>query len=664
MILFHKKAELRAEKKRTVFSTQPSVLSPQLYLYKEVIKLNLMTVQNISKSYGVKALFQNISFGISKGEKIGVIGVNGTGKSTLLKILAGRETSETGKITKGNQLRIEYLPQNPKFDESLTVLEQIFKGDSKEMTLLRSYQETLELLALAYENHLNDKLLSLQNEIESLSLWDLESEAKSILTKLGITNFSQQIKELSGGQKKRIALASALITPCDLLILDEPTNHLDNETIAKLEDYLKHRTGALIMITHDRYFLDLVVNRILELDMGKLYSYDGNYSLFLEQKMERLQLEASMEDKRQNLLRKELAWVRRGARARSTKQKARLQRFDELKNQSGSPPNQQLDITTLSTRLGKKIIEFHQISKYWGDQCIIRNFDYTLSRHDRIGVVGPNGIGKSTLINLISGRLLVDEGEIVVGETVNIGCFSQEIIAMEESMRAIDYIKEHGHYIETTEGSISAAALCERFMFDPHLQYSQIGTLSGGERRRLYLLRILMQAPNVLLLDEPTNDLDIDTLSRLEDYLDSFSGTIIAVSHDRYFLDRICNKIFAFEGNGQITVYTGNYDQYLNFKRSNTVTDLKPEPVKSKPVREKKLKFTFNEQKEFATIDEDIAALEEEINQLNEQLIAFATNYLKVQEIMDTKTTLEAQLEAKYQRWEYLNELAEAINPK
>ena len=634
-----------------------------------VIKLNLMTIENISKSYSVKTLLKDISFGISEGEKIGIIGVNGTGKSTLLKIIAGVETPETGKITKGNKVRIEYLSQNPYFEEEATVLEQVFKGNSPEMKLLRDYQEILEVLQTEYNDEINERLLKLQDQIDRLNLWDLESEAKSVLTKLGITNFNQKVKELSGGQRKRVALASALITPCELLILDEPTNHLDNETISKLEDYLNSRKGALLMITHDRYFLDRVTNRIIELDKGKLYSYDGNYSLFLEKKMERLQLEAAMEDKRQNLLRKELAWVRRGAQARSTKQKARLQRFDELKNQEKPTTQENLDISVASTRLGRKIMEFNHVCKSYGDRTLIHDLDYTLARTDRIGIVGPNGIGKSTLINLIRGKIQPDSGSIDIGETVNIGCFAQESEEMKPTMRAIDYIKEKREYIETADGTrITASQMCERFLFDGHLQYSQIGTLSGGERRRLYLLRILMDAPNVLLLDEPTNDLDIDTLRRLEDYLDDFNGIVITVSHDRYFLDRICNKIFAYEGNGNIVIYTGNYSDYLVYQEANelakqTIQDevKVKESAKAKPRLEKKIKFTFAEQKEFETIDDEIAELEEKISTLDEQLIQYATDYVKLQEIMSEKSVVEETLTHKYERWEYLNQLAEEI---
>ncbi|MCL1948208.1 MAG: ABC-F family ATP-binding cassette domain-containing protein [Turicibacter sp.] len=630
--------------------------------------MNLMTIENIKKSYSVKTLLNNISFGIAEGEKIGLIGVNGTGKSTLLKIIAGRETPEAGQIVKGNKVRVEYLSQNPEYEPKNSVLEQIFKGDSKEMTLLRKYQEALDAMTQDYNESTSKKLLQIQEEIEHLHLWDLESEAKSILTKLGITNFSQKMSELSGGQRKRVALASALITPCELLILDEPTNHLDNDTIRKLEDYLNSRKGSLLMITHDRYFLDRVTNRILELDKGNLYSYEGNYSLFLEKKVERMQMENAREDKRQNLLRKELAWVRRGAQARSTKQKARLQRFDELKNQDGPSQNAGVDISVASTRLGKKILEFHHVGKSFGDKVMVRDLDYVLARQDRIGIIGPNGVGKSTLINMIKGDLLPDSGEIVIGETVKIAAFSQEIDFPKPTMRAIDYIKENSEMIETSDGSkITASQMCERFLFDGHLQYSQIGTLSGGEKRRLHLLRLLMDAPNVLLFDEPTNDLDIDTLNRLEDYLDDFKGIVITVSHDRYFLDRICNKIFAYEGDGNIRIYTGNYSDYISFKEALDAQEAEvskqvEEKAKIRSHRVDKPKFSYKEQKEFEVIDDEIADLENAISQLDLKMAESAADYVKLQELMAEKSEVEAQLEVKMERWEYLNELNEQIN--
>ncbi len=632
--------------------------------------MNLMTLENICKSYSEKTLLEGISLGINEGEKIGIIGVNGTGKSTLLKLIAGAEIPDSGNITKANRVRIEYLPQNPDYDEELTVLQQVFKGTSPEMKLLLEYEETLEAINNNFDDNLNKKLILLQDKIDALKLWDLESEAKSVLMKLGITDFNKKIKELSGGQRKRVSLASALITPCELLVLDEPTNHLDNDTIDYLEEYLNSRRGSLVMITHDRYFLDRVSNRIIELDKGRLFSYDGNYSSFLEKKMERLALESSMEEKRQNLMRKELSWVRRGAKARTTKQKARLQRFDELSSQDNYKEDEKLDISVASTRLGNKIIEIHHISKSFGEKLLIKDLDYTIARTDRIGIIGKNGLGKSTLIKLLTGELSPDSGHIEIGETVKIGCFSQDDSHMNTDMRAIDYVKEGSDYIETADGSkISASQMCERFLFNSTMQYTLIGKLSGGERRRLHLLRTLMTAPNVLLLDEPTNDLDIETLNRLEDYLDEFNGIVITVSHDRYFLDRICNKIFAYEGLGEINIFTGNYSDYsiyreiqgIEFKSEEKLVPEKIEVKKEKPKNNKKLKFTYNEQREFDSIDSDIEKLENKIKKLEEDTLKFSTDFTKLQEIMTEKEKAEKDLELKYERWEYLNNLAEEI---
>ncbi len=632
--------------------------------------MNLMTLENISKSYSEKILLKNISLGINEGEKIGIIGVNGTGKSTLLKIIAGVEVPDDGTIIKANRVRVEYLPQNPDYNEDFTVLQQVFKGTSNEMKLLLEYEETLTAISNNYDDNLNNKLISLQEKIDALNLWDLENEAKAVLTKLGITNFNQKVKELSGGQRKRVSLASALITPCELLILDEPTNHLDNDTIDYLEEYLNSRRGSLIMITHDRYFLDRVSNRIIELDKGRLFSYDGNYSTFLEKKMERLALEASMEEKRQNLIRKELAWVKRGAKARTTKQKARLQRFDELVNKDTYTPDEKMDISVGSTRLGKKIIEIHHISKKFDNKVLIDDLDYTIARTDRIGIIGKNGMGKSTLIKILNGEILPDSGHIEIGETVKIGCFSQDDSHMHPDMRAIDYVKEASDYIETADGTkISASQMCEKFLFNSTMQYSFIGNLSGGERRRLHLLRTLMLVPNVLLLDEPTNDLDIATLNILEDYLDEFNGIVITVSHDRYFLDRICNKIFAYEGVGKIHIFTGNYSDYsiyreiqgIEFKEDVKESYENTPFKKEKPKPSKKLKFTYNEQREFETIDSDIEKLEQKIENLESDSIKFATDFVKLQEILNEKANAEAELEHKYERWEYLNNLAEEI---
>ena len=634
--------------------------------------MNLITLENISKSYSEKKLLEDISLGINDKEKIGLIGVNGTGKSTLLKIIAGAQIPDDGTITKANKVRIEYLPQNPYYDENATVLEQVFKGTCEEMKIIGDYQDVLDKINKSYDEKLNDRLLKLQEKMDALNLWDLESSAKTVLTKLGIKDFNQKVKELSGGQRKRVSLASALITPCELLILDEPTNHLDNDTIDWLETYLNSFKGSILMITHDRYFLDRVTNRILELDKGILYSYEGNYSVFLEKKMNRLQLAESMEAKRQNLLRKELAWVRRGAKARTTKQKARLQRFDELSNKNDYTPEDKLEISVGSSRLGKKIIEIENLSKSFDGRTFIDNLDYTLARTDRIGIVGRNGLGKSTLIRLLNGELKPDSGTISIGETVKIGCFNQDTSKMHPETRAIDYIKEESDYITTADGhKITASQMCEKFLFNGTLQYTHIKNLSGGEKRRLQLLRVLMMAPNVLLLDEPTNDLDIDTLSRLEDYLDDFNGVLICVSHDRYFLDRVCNKIFAYEGRGKINIYTGNYSDYLDYREQENiefeefedkVKEEKPKaPKKEKPKAKNKPKFSYNEQREFDTIDEDIEKLEDKIASLEEDTSKYATDFTKLQEIMDEKTKLENELQVKYERWEYLNNLAEEI---
>ena len=635
--------------------------------------MNLITLENISKSYSEKILANNVSLGINEGEKIGLIGVNGTGKSSFLKIVAGVEEPDEGTVTKGNRVRIEYLAQTPDYDDNATVLEQVFKGNSEEMRILREYEELLEKIdkGEVKEND-SERLIRLQGKIDALNLWDMESEAKNVLTKLGITNFEEKVGNLSGGQKKRIMLAAALITPCELLILDEPTNHLDNETISWLEEYLNSRKGALLMITHDRYFLDRVTNRILELDRGRLFSYDGNYSVFLEKKMERIAIEKASEEKRQNLMRKELAWVRRGAKARTTKQKARLQRFDELVNQEGFIENENIEISVMGTRLGKKIIEIEHLNKSFGDKKIVDDFNYIVLRSDRIGIVGPNGIGKSTLMGMIEGKVKPDSGEIIKGETVKIACFSQEDTHMHPEMRAIDYIKEAGEYLQTATGErITASQMCEKFLFDGTLQWTMIGMLSGGERRRLHLLRVLMEAPNVLLLDEPTNDLDIETLNRLEDYLDDFGGVVITVSHDRYFLDRVCNKIFSYEGNGKIDIYTGNYGDYLLSKEEEAVNNKEKEVAVDKNKKEpsvdknknkgKVLKFSFKEQREFETIDEEIMTLEEKIEELDSLMAKHASEYGRLQELMEEKAKVEEELAFKYERWEYLNELAAQI---
>ena len=628
--------------------------------------MNLITLDNINKSYSEKVLLDNVSLGINSGEKIGLIGINGAGKSTLLKIVTGRDEFFDGVVTKGKNIRIEYLSQNPDFNKDATVLEQIFRGDTPEMKLLMEYETLLEDINNGNgTDEKNKKLISLQGEIDSMNLWDLESDAKAILNKLGIKDYSAKMGTLSGGQKKRVFLASSLITPCELLVLDEPTNHLDASSIEWLEEYINARKGALLMITHDRYFLDRVANRIIELDRGKLFSYEGNYSDFLEKKAERLALESVREEKRQKLLIKELAWVRKGAKARTTKQKARLQRYDELANEEHIEVKGDIEMPFIGRRLGKKIVELNNISKSFGDKNLISDFNYIFLRDDRIGIVGNNGMGKTTLINIIMGALKPDSGTIEIGETVKLGVFTQDDKEMDGNLRAIDYIKEGGETIPTEDGTkITASQLAERFMFDGTMQYTPVSKLSGGERRRLHLLRILMEAPNVLVLDEPTNDLDIETLKTLEDFLDDFMGVVVVVSHDRYFLDRICNKIFSYEGNGEIKNYPGNYSDFLIAKELEIFKEKEEDlsnKIKedSKPKkREDKPKFTFKEQKEYDTIEADITKVESEIEELERKMSKNASNYGLLNELVKEKEALEEVLEHKYERWEYLNEIA------
>ncbi|MBS5985830.1 ABC-F family ATP-binding cassette domain-containing protein [Clostridium sp.] len=632
--------------------------------------MNLITLENISKSYSEKTLLNNVSLGINDGDKIGIIGINGAGKSTLLKIVTGKDEFFDGSVTKGKNVRIEFLSQSQDFQDDATVLEQIFKGDSKEMKLLRDYEETLESLNSSHSNfdELNERLIKLQGEIDGLNLWELESEAKSILNKLGITKYEEKIKNLSGGQKKRVALASALITPCDLLVLDEPTNHLDSDSIEWLEEYLNSRKGALIMITHDRYFLDRVSNRIVELDRGKLYTYEGNYTAFLEKKMERIEIEEAQEEKRQSLIKKELKWVKRGAKARTTKQKARLQRFDELVNHEYVKRETDVEMSFIGTRLGKKIIEINHINKSFDNKELIHDFSYIFTKEDRVGIIGNNGAGKTTLINMLKGALNPDSGEIEVGETVKIGCFSQDDSHMDPNLRVIDYVKEGGEYIPVADGTkITASTMCERFLFDGTMQYTKIEKLSGGERRRLHLLRVLMEAPNVLLLDEPTNDLDINTLNILEDFLDSYIGVVVVVSHDRYFLDRVCNKIFAYEGNGEIETYNGNYSDYsikVELKKANKEKEVKKEKKENaQRVRERdsRPKFSFKEQKEYEEISSVIENLENEIANIDKLMQENSASYSKLQELMTEKEKLEEELLYKYERYEYLEDLAQRI---
>jgi len=622
--------------------------------------MNLITLEKITKTYSEKVLLNNITLNIIDTDKIGLIGLNGAGKSTLLKILTSRDEFFDGEVKKGKNLRVEYLAQDTEYKESASILEQIFRGDTREMKLLKEYEEVL--IKVKDNPDLSERLINIQSEIDNLNLWDLESNAKTILTKLGIKDFDKKMGELSGGQRKRVFLASALISPCDLLVLDEPTNHLDSESIEWLENYLNSRKGALIMITHDRYFLDRVANRILELDRGNLYSYVGNYSDFLEKKATRIDIEKANEDKRQKLILKELKWVKRGAKARTTKQKARLQRFDELVNQEYTEVNVNIEMPFIGKRLGKKIIEIEGLVKEFDNKKVINDFNYIFTKEDRVGIIGPNGAGKSTLINLITNKLKSDSGTIEIGDTVSIGLFAQENRELDLKMRAIDYIREGGESIPTEKGErITASTLAERFMFDGNLQYSLIEKLSGGEKRRLQLLRILMESPNVLILDEPTNDLDIETLKILEDFLDEFLGVVIVVSHDRYFLDRICNKIFSYEGDGKIKTYVGNYSDYLIQKEEEYSENILPkvkEETKVKEIKEIKInnkpKFTFKEQKEFENIYGDIEIIETSIEEIDNNISKNSSNYGVLNDLIEEKEKLEEELLFKYERLEYL----------
>ncbi|MDF2503641.1 ABC-F family ATP-binding cassette domain-containing protein [Clostridium sp.] len=635
--------------------------------------MNLISLENINKSYGEKVLFDDISLGISEGQKIGLIGVNGTGKSTLLKIIVGIDTADKGKIIARNKLKIEYLSQNTQFTKDNTVMEAIFKGDSPIMLLLREYEKAVkEISQNPQDETVQNNFNRISEKMDALDAWNVESDAKTILTKLGINDFEAKVENLSGGQRKRIALAGALISPSDILILDEPTNHIDDETVNWLETYLNSRKGSLIMITHDRYFLDRIANEILELYKGKLYSYEGNYSKYLEQKLDRLNKMEAKEQKRQSLIKSELKWIRRGAKARSTKQKARIDRFETLQNENVDLSNGKVEISVGNTRLGKKIIEINDISMSFDNKTLIDNFSYIVNRDDRIGIVGPNGRGKSTLLNIIAGKIKPTSGDVEIGETVKIGYFSQEYRNIDETLRVIDYIKETAEYMSTSDGTlISASQMLEKFLFPGALQYTPISKLSGGEKRRLYLLKVLMDAPNVLLLDEPTNDLDIETLNILEEYIEEFTGTVVAVSHDRYFLDKVSNRIFAFEGNGKVLEHTGNYTDYIDFH--NSILEEAPNKEKKKynhekesrnNKKEKTLKFTFKEQKEYEEIEGNIAETESALEEISKSINESSSDYMTLQELMANKEKTEEHLNYLLDRWMYLSDLAEKIDNK
>lgn len=586
----------------------------------------ILAAENISKAYTLKTLLDGATLYVEDGDKMGVIGVNGTGKSTLLKVLAGLEEPDAGSVSRGRNVRVGYLPQNPEFRLGATVLSAVFDGVSADVRELKDY------------------------------------EARTILTRLGIADHDAKVETLSGGQRKKVALAAALVRPCELLILDEPTNHLDNEMVAWLEKQLQAFQGALVMVTHDRYFLERAVNKIVELDGGKLYTYPANYSKFLELKAEREDMALASERKRQAILKVELAWMRRGARARTTKAKGRIERFEQLSAVEAPKAQENVKIGSAASRLGRKTVEIDHVSKSFGGKVLIRDFSYIILRDDRVGIVGHNGCGKSTLLNMIAGRIQPDSGSITVGDTVKIGYFAQDNADMDGEKRAIDFIRDIALSVETDEGTLTATQMMERFLFNADLQYTQIKRLSGGEKRRLYLLSVLMGAPNILLLDEPTNDLDIQTLTILEDYLDHFPGAVVAASHDRYFLDRLMQRIFAYEGEGVIRQYPGGYTDYLD-ARPDPEAPVRAEKAAqaAAPARQKKVKFTFKEQREFETIDADVAAAEARIAELDAQIEKSAADYVELQRLTAEKEAAEAELERLTERWVYLNDLYEQM---
>ena len=656
----------------------------------------ILTIENLAHSYGERTLFKNVSFNIETGDKIGLIGINGTGKSTLLRHIAqfdgGKdpETGVPGKVVPNGSCVIEYLEQNPDFDPEASVIEQIFKGNSPMMTLLRNYEKLLEDTALHPDDKgTQRKLMEIQQQMDQHFAWQLESEAKATLTRLGITDFNQKMKTLSGGQRKRVALAGVLVRPSDLLILDEPTNHMDNETVAWLEEQLQKRKGALLMVTHDRYFFDRVINRTLELDNGKAYLYTANYSGFLQKRAERRELENAAARKLQNIYRRELAWISRGAEARRTKKKDRVERFAEIEAAAKEKVNhQELEISSAATRLGKTVVELDHVSCFYEGVEYIHDFSYILLRDDRVGIIGANGVGKTTLMDIIAGRLQPDTGRVTIGQTVKIGYFSQHNEFPDEDERVLEYIKDAGNYVQAADGTyISAAMMLERFLFPPELQWVPIRKLSGGEQRRLYLLHVLMEAPNVLLLDEPTNDLDIPTLSVLEEYLDTFAGAVIAVSHDRYFLDRFAKRIFAVEEGGMLRQYPGGYSDYEKTKRLEALERDETEntlqgKVKNQNSRNKKEKqkifteerasnelsaeeknsegssdkLTFSEKIELEKLEEKIAGKEAESKMIGQEISLAGNDFVKIAKLSEELTRVEKELETLTERWVELSE--------
>lgn len=637
--------------------------------------MHIMTVEQLGKSYGEKTLFKEVSFGISKGDRFGIVGVNGTGKSTFLKTIAGIEPIEEGKILRGSQVSVQYVAQEPEFEPHATVLETVLGGRTPEMSAVRAYTELLEQIAEHPDDvELQRRLVKASDDMDRLQAWQLESEAKTILSKLGIHHYQRKVSELSGGQRKRVALAAGLIHQADVLLLDEPTNHVDNETVAWLEALLQKRSGALIMITHDRYFLDRVANKMMELDHGRAFFYEANYTRFLELKADREAREAASEQTRQNILRQELAWIRRGAKARTTKQKARIERYESLVADEPLAKDSSMEMSAASTRLGRKIMEINGLKGEVDGRTLFSDFEYIAVPGDRIGIIGPNGSGKSTLLQIIADKRSPEGGEVILGPTVKLGYFTQEHEEMDESMRVIEYIREAAETVTTAEGQrITAAQMLERFLFQPSMQWTLIGKLSGGEKRRLQLLRMLMTAPNVLLLDEPTNDLDVETLAILEQYLDDFPGIVIAVSHDRYFLDRVAERIWSFE-QGQIQVHVGNYSEYMDWLEKNPSDRAglnAPEQQKggtasaasqeTRQERKPKLKMSYKDEREYEQIEGKIAEAESRLERITADMEASFSDSARLQELMKEQSDAEDQLNALMERWAELAELAEQI---
>lgn len=633
----------------------------------------VLTVEDLGKSYGEKVLFGHVNLNVNEGNKIGIVGVNGTGKSTFLKTVAGRLEADTGTMTKMRNLRISFLEQAKEFDPEHTVLMEAFKDDTPIMQALREYELSLARSENGDSSEENQrKLVRSSEKIDALNGWTMESEAKNILTHLGISDFEAKVSTLSAGKQKRLALATALIQPCDLLLLDEPTNHLDSDTIGWLEDYLAHIKCSLLMVTHDRYFLDHVADGILEFDKGRTYSYEGNYSDYLEQKAVRIEREEAGERKRQNFLRNELAWIRRGAQARSTKQKARIQRYEEVRDQKVELNRGQIEMGLAGSRLGRTVIELENVSCIRDGKTVLKDFSYVVTRNDRIGILGGNGSGKTTLLDIIAGRLAPTSGNVTIGQTVKLGYFSQTNVELDVRLRAIEYIREEANFITLADGTkISASQLMERFLFPPELQWTHIGRLSGGEKRRLFLLRVLMSEPNVLLLDEPTNDLDLETMGILESFIEDFNGAIIFVSHDRFFVDRMAKKVFVCEGGGKLGTYVGGYSEHHQRKLAEEAKAHAEMAQKSKiskqiaetasPVEKaqpKKKGLTLGEKKEYAEIEAVIASKEGELKVIQLQMSQNATDYDKLRELTKEEQRCSAELDKLMERWEYLEEKA------